>query len=990
MRLRVYENGNHFHDGSAGHLVLIDDDEKWIDMKKRFLRICHPNSFRDSSTDLTKATALCKVYLLPGGEEVIGKQYLQNDDKLVICQKNETLKTQMVSADRKATSSSDDLSVPKRFPQVAGTPGNEFLRSGSMLSMNHQSMKLNKSLERHGSGWFQRREMNSGLFDKSLGKPLKRVNTKSTTSTAQSESMQSILNIPGTGAGSPDTVQSLSPLQGLQTIVSRRDLERDEEKRNEEEKNSRLFSFGFGGDTKVINFRPAAKSESTQSVASVSDGDSSRSKKSRSSRTSRTSRTSINMLNRAKENFERLRARVRGSTSLRTHDDDTVDDYINEFCNIYNYDQVRKDVVHDEVVLKWIFMPDTQERLAWDLFIIALAIFYVLIVPLRVFFDLPITSGENIFDKFADFLFIFDIWLNFHTAFHERGKLITDINLIRFDYATSYFVPDLLASIPFDWFIVETDSGASKAGKLFRMYKLFKLFRMFRLGRYMRRIEIALRFNPSMVRFLKSFTIMFFMWHFTASFYWGIAVGEFGGYANCTLTPNSSCCLRRPDVPVCFVNECIWYTGCRDPNISNGSIYTSHYTGAVTDASFSNIDYWVPHPDTANLAIESQYLHSFFWALEVTTGIGDDISPKTDTELLFTSISTVIGLIMYSVIIGSASSALQNMDSASKERREFMDRLNDSLRYNKVPPFFQKIIVEYFDHKWDNPTHYENTFLELPRTLRLRLSLVLNKHLINDIPIFNELSARSFIRLIQRLQHVTFLPGEYIIHQSEEGDEMFFIKTGKVDVLYKDTDKILTTLKDGAFFGQECLLSNAKRYSSHRAVNYADLMVLERPDFEIICSDSLDFRMALIKENKEQRRHLDGLCHEEEIAEMKPIRKTSLITPVWKKVRRMTVGVFDRSALAGIAPAITGSISSIRNSKKGFSLNGENQSMREKPRSDNDAENPAVFGKQRRRKSLNHIDKLLLDEDNRNQRRASIGSVDLNTLKHINSSDLEP
>jgi hypothetical protein len=51
-------------------------------------------------------------------------------------------------------------------------------------------------------------------------------------------------------------------------------------------------------------------------------------------------------------------------------------------------------------------------------------------------------------------------------------------------------------------------------------------------------------------------------------------------------------------------------------------------------------------------------------------GIGDDIVPLTHLEFMITTLCTVIGLIMYSLIIGSATGALEMRDARRLERQQ--------------------------------------------------------------------------------------------------------------------------------------------------------------------------------------------------------------------------------------------------------------------------------------------------------------------------------
>ena len=100
---------------------------------------------------------------------------------------------------------------------------------------------------------------------------------------------------------------------------------------------------------------------------------------------------------------------------------------------------------------------------------------------------------------------------------------------------------------------------------------------------------------------------------------------------------------------------------------------------------------WLPHPSLARMPLDQQYLESLYWAVSVTTGLGNDIVAGNATEVLFTSVIVVFGLIIYSILLGSATSALQNKDSAAADKRNKLDRVGDYLRYRKVPVFFQKV-----------------------------------------------------------------------------------------------------------------------------------------------------------------------------------------------------------------------------------------------------------------------------------------------------------
>ena len=124
------------------------------------------------------------------------------------------------------------------------------------------------------------------------------------------------------------------------------------------------------------------------------------------------------------------------------------------------------------------------------------------------------------------------------------------------------------------------------------------------------------------------------------------------------------------------------------------------------------------------------------------------------------------------MIIGSASAALQNIDASSVKRRETLDNIHTYLRTRRVPRFFQKVITDYYEHVWANVGMEDQggVLSGLPQTLRVRLTLILNRDLAQRIPVLANFSASMFIRLVQRLGNETFLPGEFIVKTGEVAD----------------------------------------------------------------------------------------------------------------------------------------------------------------------------------------------------------------------------
>ena len=424
-----------------------------------------------------------------------------------------------------------------------------------------------------------------------------------------------------------------------------------------------------------------------------------------------------------------------------------MDQYIKEQSNLYEYGEVRKSNVKEDEKLPWyIVKPDVKWRVGWDMLMLVLVIYYSLLVPVRIGFDLetcewdsrrqracarthccdcarvvsaalanllrcqhphatwcpaarppclhlPAANDEKHFDYFSDCFFIVDIAMSFMTTYKEDGLYVSDRLKIVRTYARSWFPMDVLASMPVGWFtenLQTTSSGHGDAGtgginKMLRMLRLFKLFRLLRLLKLFPKllmvIETTVRIDPAILRFLRSFLMLLLMWHIMACAYWFMVRLEYNGTVDCPFESG------RPD-RTCFINHCLC-----DVDFTRDSSRITVLNDTDTtwyDADFPDI--WVPHAAWANQPVMAQYCRAIMWAVVATTSIGENISPRSVQEHIFTAVMILFGLMMYSMIIGSASSALANLDTEAAEQKQMLDRTIQYMRQRKVPMFFQKII----------------------------------------------------------------------------------------------------------------------------------------------------------------------------------------------------------------------------------------------------------------------------------------------------------
>ncbi len=98
------------------------------------------------------------------------------------------------------------------------------------------------------------------------------------------------------------------------------------------------------------------------------------------------------------------------------------------------------------------------------------------------------------------------------------------------------------------------------------------------------------------------------------------------------------------------------------------------------------------------------------------------------------------------------------------------------------------------------------------------------------MPFFATADQNFVSDVVTKLKFEVYQPGDLIIREGTIGNKMYFIQEGIVDII-KSNDEVLTTLSDGSYFGEICLLTKARRVASVQAITYCNLYSLSVEHF---------------------------------------------------------------------------------------------------------------------------------------------------------------
>jgi voltage-gated potassium channel len=108
-----------------------------------------------------------------------------------------------------------------------------------------------------------------------------------------------------------------------------------------------------------------------------------------------------------------------------------------------------------------------------------------------------------------------------------------------------------------------------------------------------------------------------------------------------------------------------------------------------------------------------------------------------------------------------------------------------------------------------------------------RRDFIVNYGMVARVPAFAGLDGAALAELVSLLRARKFPPHTIIIRKGDEGDSMYFIASGEVEVVLPHT---IVRLQEGDFFGEVAVLGRIRRTATVIARRHSELLVLDAAD----------------------------------------------------------------------------------------------------------------------------------------------------------------
>ena len=205
----------------------------------------------------------------------------------------------------------------------------------------------------------------------------------------------------------------------------------------------------------------------------------------------------------------------------------------------------------------------------------------------------------------------------------------------------------------------------------------------------------------------------------------------------------------------------------------------------------------------------------------------------------------------YFVIHGHVNLILE----MAENRNITIDTLREGARFG-VSCLYEEPLAEYTYIAGENPILLVLTYVRISHVLE-RFPKEANRfnkvrrvqpifRFLSKLPLFHSVSVDKLRQIADQIERKRYAAGEVILHEGEEGDYLYIVERGSVQV-YKERakDRILATLSSGAVLGEVAIVKNIRRTASIRTAEETSVFCLERQVFLRLLKDQQELYSSI-------------------------------------------------------------------------------------------------------------------------------------------------
>lgn len=404
--------------------------------------------------------------------------------------------------------------------------------------------------------------------------------------------------------------------------------------------------------------------------------------------------------------------------------------------------------------------PRHRGRVMWDLAVIALLMYIIVVAPFVFGFSIEAEGGFKLFEQAVDAFFIIDVFVNCLTGMvDERGVVNMNLRVSLRAYLRGWFTLDFVSSVPWDWFPENhknSGGGATQNLRVLKMGKLFKVFKVLRISKIFREgSPIADKLEEVMVSSDMQNMVKL------AKMGFGVLI-------------------------VCHILACGWiYVGrLHEPKFLSGSTWMNNYVDGddFRDDGFEGA--FEPRP-IYRKTMQQQYIVALYWSLMTLTSVGyGDVCPESDAGRVYAIFTMLAGSAIYGYIIGSITTVCSSVDAQRKAYYDRMDLIQAYMQHHDFPAPLRFKVRSYFKRYFTMRSALDERAIlnDLDPDLQHEVGTFLLQDVVRSNPIFAKLSSAVLTRLVVVLKPMVAEPGQKVMTTGQVGEDMFIVLSGELEL----------------------------------------------------------------------------------------------------------------------------------------------------------------------------------------------------------------
>ncbi|KAL5582527.1 hypothetical protein UlMin_014969 [Ulmus minor] len=431
------------------------------------------------------------------------------------------------------------------------------------------------------------------------------------------------------------------------------------------------------------------------------------------------------------------------------------------------------------------------------------------------------------FRTVTDLFFLLHMIMKFRTAFvapssrvFGRGELVMDAKEIAMRYLKSDFLIDLAATLPLPqiviWLVIPAtrNSIADHANNTLALFVLIqyvpRLFLMFPLNQ---RIIKTTGVVAKTAWAGAAYNLLLYMLasHVLGASWYLLSIGRQFSCWRAECAKESTSKVISACIPAFL--DC---NSLQQPE-RKGWLNATRVTSAC-DARNSNVNFKFGMfadaftNDVVSTSFVQKYLYCLWWGLRNLSSYGQTLeTTRFLGETLFCILICIIGLILFSHLIGNMQTYLQSMTVRLEEWRVKRRDTEEWMRHRQLPPDLQERVRRFVQYQWlaTRGVNEESILRSLPLDLRREIQRHLCLALVRRVPFFSQMDDQLLDAICERLVSSLSIQGTYIFREGDPVNEMLFVIRGQLESSTTNGGRSgffnSITLRPGDFCGEELL-----------------------------------------------------------------------------------------------------------------------------------------------------------------------------------------